>query len=124
MLGLVQRCPSDATTDWDPALPAQVFMEVLPNVQTETLRPLSMARVQPGRRLDTDDYDIYNVLEAAGYAHHSVIHRKGEYARSDVYVNPMEGLWSALESFLERFRGLRQRFLHLPMARFEFLHNH
>ncbi len=99
-------------------------MEVLPNVQTETICPLIMARVQPGSRLDTDGYDIYNFLEAAGYGHHIVIHRKGEYACSDVHVNTMEGLWSALEPFLERFRGWSQRFLHLPVARFEFLHNH
>jgi transposase-like protein len=124
VLGLVQRRPTDDTAESCPSLPAQVFMEVLPNVQTETIRPLILARVQLGSRLDTDDYAIYNFLEAAGYEHHIVVHSEGEYARGDVHVNTMEGLWSALEPFLERFRGLSKRFLHLPVARFEFLHNH
>jgi hypothetical protein len=74
--------------------------------------------------MDTDDYDIYHFLEAAGYAHYIVVHSEGEYARGDVHVSTMEGRWSAWEPFLERFRGLSKRFLHWPVARIEFLHNH
>jgi hypothetical protein len=100
-------------------------MKVLPGIlQTETIRPLILARVPLGSHLDTADYDIYHFLRAAGYAHHIVVHSEGEYARGDVHVNTIEGLWSVGELFLEYFRGLSERFLHLPVVRFEFLHNH
>jgi hypothetical protein len=36
----------------------------------------------------------------------------------------MEGLWSGLRNFLDRFKGISQRFLHLRVARYEFLHNY
>src|SRR5262249_19064683 len=41
-----------------------------------------------------------------------------------VHCNTMEGLWSGLRNFLDRFKGISQRFLHLRVARYEFLHNH
>jgi hypothetical protein len=36
----------------------------------------------------------------------------------------MEGIWSDLRNFLDHFKGISQRFLHLRVARYEFLHNH
>jgi hypothetical protein len=36
----------------------------------------------------------------------------------------MEGIWSGLRNFLDRFKGISQRFLHLRVGRYEFLHNH
>ena len=123
ILGLVQRRDRDEQGRPE-ARPAQVFLEVLPNVQTKTIRPFILERVQPGSILDTDDYDIYSFVEEAGYQHRTVNHSQGEYARDDVHVNTEEGIWSALKVFLAQFRGLSKRFLHLPVARFEFLHNH
>jgi transposase-like protein len=123
ILGLVQRRDRDDRGRPEER-PAQVFLEVLPNVQTRTIRPIILARVTPGSILDTDDYDIYNFAEEAGYQHRTVNHAQGEYARGDVHVNTEEGIWSALRPLLARFRGLSKRFLHLPVVRFEFLHNH
>ena len=36
----------------------------------------------------------------------------------------MEGIWSGLRNFLDHFKGISQRFLHLRVARYEFLHNY
>ena len=36
----------------------------------------------------------------------------------------MEGIWSGLRNFLDHFKGISQRFLHLRVGRYEFLHNH
>ena len=41
-----------------------------------------------------------------------------------VHCNTMEGIWSGLRNFLDHFKGISQRFLHLRVARYEFLHNH
>ena len=41
-----------------------------------------------------------------------------------MHCNTMEGIWSGLRNFLDRFKGISQRFLHLRVVRYEFLHNH
>ena len=72
--------------------------------------------------------NIYHFTKA-DYDHRTVNHGAGEYARRDpdgacVHWNTMEGMWSGLRNFLDRFQGIRQRFLHLRVIRYEFLHNH
>jgi transposase-like protein len=124
LLGLVQR--RDKTDQDAPA--AQVYLEVLENVRTATIKPIITAKVKVGAQFFTDEYNIYHFTEA-DYDHRTVNHGAGEYARRDpdgtcVHCNTMEGLWSSLRNFLDRFKGISQRFLHLRVARYEFLHNH
>jgi transposase-like protein len=123
-LGLVQRRDKA-----DPDAPAaQVSLEVLENVRTATIKPLMTAKVKAGAQFFTDEYNIYHFTEA-DYDHRTVNHSAGEYARRDhdgtcVHCNTMEGMWSGLRNFLDHFKGISQRFLHLRVARYEFLHNH
>jgi len=124
LLGLVQR--RDKTDQDAPA--AQVYLEVLENVRTATIKPIIAAKVKAGAQFFTDEYSIYHFTEA-DYDHRTVNHGAGEYARRDldgtcVHCNTMEGIWSSLRNFLDHFKGISQRFLHLRVARYEFLHNH
>jgi transposase-like protein len=123
ILGLVQR--RDKTVQDAPA--AQVYLEVLENVRTATIKPIITAKVKVGAQFFTDEYNIYHFTKA-DYDHRTVNHGAGEYARRDpdgtcVHCNTMEGMWSGLRNFLDRFKGISQRFLHLRVARYEFLHN-
>ena len=86
------------------------------------------AKVKGGAQFFTDAYIIYPCTKA-DYDHRTVNHGAGEYARRDpdgtcMHCNTMEGLWSGLRNFLDRFKGISQRFLHLRVVRYEFLHNH
>src|SRR5215471_4736913 len=124
LLGLGQR--RDKTDQEAPA--AQVYLEVLGNVRTATIKPMIAAKVKVGAQFFTDEYNIYHFTEAA-YDHRTVNHGAGEYARRDpdgtgVHCNTMEGIWSGVRNFLDHFKGISQRFLHLRVARYEFLHNH
>ena len=124
ILGLVQR--RDKTVPDAPA--AQVYLEVLEKVRTATIKPIIAAKVKGGAQFFTDEYNIYHFTKA-DYDHRTVNHGAGEYARRDpdgacVPCNTMEGLWSGLRNFLDRFKGISQRFLHLRVGRYEFLHNH
>jgi transposase-like protein len=101
---------------------------VLENVRTATIKPIIAAKVKSGAQFFTDEYNIYHFTQA-DYDHRTVNHSAGEYARHDpdgtcVHCNTMEGLWSSLRNFLDRFKGISQRFLHLRVARYEFLHNY
>ena len=78
----------------------------------------------------TDEYSIYARLERWGYAHESVNHGRGEYARDEdgdgfceVHVNTMEGFWSLLRSWLRPHRGISQEKLPLYLGFFAFVHN-
>src|SRR4029450_3415121 len=124
ILGLVQRRDK---ADLD-APAAQVSLEVLEKVRTATIKPIITAKVKGGAQFFTDEYTIYHFTQV-DYDHRTVNHGAGEYARRDpdgtcVHCNTMEGLWSGLRNFLDRFKGIRQRFLHLRVGRYEFLHNH
>jgi hypothetical protein len=113
----------------DPDAPAaQVYLEVLEKVRTATIKPLIAAQVKGGAQFLTDESNIYH-FTAANSDHRTVNHGAGESARRDpdgvcVHCHTMEGLWSGLRNFLDRFKGISQRFLHLRVVRYEFLHNH
>jgi transposase len=94
----------------------QVSLRMLPNVKQATIRPLVTQTIASGTLVYTDEYDIYARLEEWGYAHESVCHGKGEFARDDdgdgfheLHVNTIEGFWSLLRSWLRPHRGASPR---------------
>jgi len=108
----------------------QVVIKMLANVQQQTIQPLIEQTIQPETLIYTDEYNIYARLEQWGYAHKTVNHAAGEYARDEdgdgfheVHVNTMEGFWSLLRSWLRPHRGISQEKLPAYLAFFEFVHN-
>lgn len=108
----------------------QVVLRMLPDVQQKTIQPVLQTTVTPGTLLYTDEYNIYNRVTAWGYAHKTVCHSAGEYARDEdgdgfceAHVNTLEGLWSPLRSWLRPHRGISQPKLPLYLGFFEFIHN-
>jgi len=108
----------------------QVVIRMLENVQQVTIKPLIQQTIQAGSLIYTDEYTIYARLPHWGYAHKTVNHSEGEFARDDdgdgfheVHVNTMEGFWSLLRSWLRPHRGISQEKLPLYLAFFEFVHN-
>ena len=105
-----------------------VVIQMLPNVQQQTIKPIITATIIPGTKVMTDDYDIYAKLLVWGYGHQTVCHSKGEYARDEdgfceVNVNAIEGFWSLRRSWLRPHRGISQELLPLYLGFFEFVHN-
>jgi len=108
----------------------ELIIHMLPNVQQQTIQPLIQRYVQPGTLIYTDEYNIYARLVQWGYAHKTVNHSQGEYARDEdedgfyeVHTNTMEGVWSLLRSWLRPHRGISQEKLPCYLAFFEFVHN-
>jgi transposase len=56
-----------------------VVLQMLPNVQQATIRPVIQDAVAPGALVHTDEYDIYARLPTWGYGHKTVCHARGEY---------------------------------------------
>jgi transposase-like protein len=108
----------------------EVVIQMLPNVQQVTIKPLIIETIVPGSLIYTDEYDIYTRLPEWGYQHKSVNHGAGEYARDEdgdgfheVHVNTLEGFWSLLRSWLRPHRGISQERLPCYLSFFEFIHN-
>jgi transposase len=108
----------------------EVVIQMVPNVQHVTIKPLITETIAPGSMIYTDEYDIYDSLPAWGYQHKSVNHAAGEYARDEdddgfhgVHVNTLEGFWSLLRSWLRPHRGISQEKLPWYLGFFEFVHN-
>ncbi|MGB7205383.1 MAG: transposase [Anderseniella sp.] len=103
---------------------------MLPNVQQQTIQPLIQRYVQPEMLIYNDEYTIYSWLVQWGYAHKTVNHSQGEYARDEdgddfheVHTNTIEGIWSLLRSWLRPHCGISQEKLPFYLAFFEFVHN-
>jgi transposase len=108
----------------------QVVIQMLANVQQETIEPVIKTTVTPGSLIYTDEYAIYDRLDQWGYAHETVNHAAHEFARDDdadgfceVHVNTIEGFWSLLRSWLRPHRGISQEKLPFYLGFFEFVHN-
>ena len=102
----------------------QIYLVPCANVQTETIQFLIEYLTDQGATVYTDSYNIYNFLQRVGYHHQRVNHSQGEYARGQVHVNTVEGLWSLLRDHLRVHRGVSKLYLPLYVMRFEFLVNH
>jgi transposase-like protein len=107
-----------------------VVIQMLPNVQQETIHPIIEKTVAKGSTVYTDEYTIYTKLPGLGYEHKTVCHGCGEYARDEdgdgfceVHVNTMEGFWSLLRSWLRPHRGISQEKLPAYLGFFQFIHN-
>src|ERR671916_899756 len=107
-----------------------VVLHLLANVRQKTIEPFIKDTIASGTPVYTGEYSIYARLERWGYAHKSVNHGRGEYAREedgdgfcDVHVNTMEGFWSLRRRWLRPHRGISQEKLPLYLGFFEFVHN-
>ena len=59
------------------------MIHLLANVKQKTIEPLMKDTIASGTLVYTDEYSIYARLETWGYAHKSVNHGRGEFARDD-----------------------------------------
>ncbi len=61
----------------------EVVIHMLKNVQQKTIKPIIKATIASATLIYTDEYNIYARLEQWGYAHKTVNHSIGEYARDE-----------------------------------------
>jgi transposase-like protein len=102
----------------------ELFTKVVPNASRKSLIPPIFERIKAGTRISADEWLPYRILPYLGYKHEVVNHRAKEYARGDVHVNSLEGMWSILK------RSIRSTHVHvsakyLPnyLAEFEYRFN-
>jgi transposase len=101
----------------------QVTVEVVPNVQGDTLCSLTVKKVRRGSVIYTDKFQAYNALMCCGYRHLKVDH-SSKFVVGKVYINGLEGFWSFAKERLAKHHGVSPRLFPFYLKEMEFRYNH
>ena len=103
----------------------QVWAEVVPNVEANTLMPLLRKRVAKGSIVCSDTFRSYTGVAARGYVHRMVKHDQQEYVDAQGnHINGLEGFWGYLKRKLAAKGGIRRERLPLYLAEYVWRYNH
>jgi transposase len=103
----------------------QVWAEVVPNVEANTLLPLLRKRVASGAVVCSDTFRSYTGIAAKGYVHRLVRHDQQDYSDGrGNHINGLEGFWGYLKRLLAAKGGIRQERLPLYLAEYVWRYNH
>jgi transposase len=95
----------------------QVWAQVVPNVEAQTLLPLIRKRVKRGSLVCSDTWRSYTGIATNGYVHRLVEHAQGEESdQCGSHINGLEGFWGYLKRRLAAKGGVRQERLPLYLA--------
>ena len=103
----------------------QVWAEVVPNVEANTLIPLLRKQVAKGSIVCSDTFRSYTGVAARGYVHRFVKHDQQEYVDAQGnHINGLEGFWGYLKRKLVAKGGIRRERLPLYLAEYVWRYNH
>ena len=103
----------------------QVWAQVVPDVEAQTLLPLIRRRVKRGSVVCSDTWKSYTGIAANGYVHRLVEHAQGEYSdQHGSHINGLEGFWGYLKRRLAAKGGIRRERLPLHLAEYVWRYNH
>lgn len=74
-------------------LRGQVRTKVIPNVESETIKPIIEGWVEKGAIMVSDEWRAYNALKS-DYFHITVNHQEGQYVNGAFSSNGVENYWS------------------------------
>lgn len=98
-------------------------LELRPDVTQRTLVRSAVRHVEPGSRVDTDDFSGYRLLEEV-YDHRSVDHEETYVTDEGTHCNTAEGEWSIFKPWWHRFRGVAKRHAYRYLSEYSFRRSH
>ena len=101
----------------------KVHVEVVPNVQAQTLLNITVKKVRRGSIVYTDKYKAYDSLMFCGYRHLNVDH-SSKFVDGKVHINGLEGFWSWAKERLFKHHGISPKHFPLYLKELEFRYNH
>ena len=127
--GLSERGRGSWASDRPPAVlwverngPGRV-LELQSDVTQRTLARSAVRHVEPGSRIDTDDFSGYGLLGGA-YDHRSVDHEETYVTEDGVHCNTAEGEWSIFKPWWRGFRGVTKRQAYRYLSEYSFRRSH
>lgn len=101
----------------------KAHVEVVKNVQAETLLGITVKKVRRGSVVYTDKYRAYDSLMCCGYRHLNVDH-SSKFVDGKVHINGLEGFWSWAKERLFKHHGISPQKFPLYLKELEFRYNH
>ncbi len=100
----------------------KVSAYVVPDVRTNTLKPIIYSKIQRGSTIMTDEWNSYNGL-CYSYDHQFVNHGTGNYVKGDCWTNGLENFWSIVKrtingSYIHVSRKYMQNYINECVFRF------
>lgn len=101
----------------------KVRVEVVHDVQGETLLEMAIKKVKRGSLIYTDKFRSYNGLITYGFKHRRIDHGK-RFVNGKVYINGIEGFWSFAKERLMKYHGVKPTKFPFYLKELEFRYNH
>lgn len=101
----------------------KVRVEVVRDVQGETLLEMAIRKVKRGSLVYTDKFRSYNGLVTYGFRHRRIDHGI-RFVNGKVYINGIEGFWSFAKERLMKYHGVRPGKFPFYLKELEFRYNH
>lgn len=99
-----------------------VAAEVIPNVESLTLKSFVRVQAEPGATVYTDTAGGY--LTMRGFRHEAVSHSTGEYVRGQAHTNGIESFWSMLKrGYIGTYHKMSRKHLDRYVDEFAGRHN-
>lgn len=103
----------------------QVWAEVVPDLDANTLLTSIRAHVAEGSVVCSDELRSYTGVAAQGYVHRLVRHCDGQYSDGrGTHINGLEGFWGYLKRRLVSRGGIRRERLPLFLNEYVWRYNH
>jgi len=102
----------------------EVRAHVAPIVNRATATSHTVAMVEAGSLVCTDEHSAYDLLSAHGYKHERVAHGQDEFVRAEVHTNSIEGFWGQLKRSVNgTFHQVSPQHLQAYVDEFAFRYN-
>jgi transposase len=102
-----------------------VWVEVVDDVEANTLQPLISQKVSSGSIVCSDTWKAYTGIAARGYVHRLVNHSERQYSDGKGnHINGLEGFWGYLKRKLASKGGIRRERLSLYLGEYIWRYNH
>jgi transposase-like protein len=98
-------------------------LELQPDVTQRTLVRSAVRHIEPGSRVETDDFSGYRLLKEA-YDHRSVDHEETYVTDAGTHCNTAEGEWSIFKPWWNGFRGVAKRHAYRYLSEYSFRRSH
>jgi len=103
----------------------EIRVQVVSDVSSLTLGKVLDDNIDDSATIMTDEFPTYKVITDNFQAHHTVNHRRKEYARGIAHVNGAESFFGLLKRGLHgSFHNVSKRHLPRYLDEFAFRHNH
>lgn len=103
----------------------KITTNIVADTKRSTVMPLINKNVAKRTIVYTDEYPVYDTVEANGFTHKRCNHGNGEYVVGDAHTNTIEGFWSLVKRGISGvYHAVSPKYLQSYLNEYEFRYNH